>query len=387
MIDLAPLFGPQTAAGQTATFRVFPRNGTERWLLDVRYRRPWHLETWPQANLRARMIYRAAWLLALVGLHLPSRRLTLTIADCSLYAQLYARFEALGVFLGTPGPNRKFVVFAKNASEAWFIKVPLNMKTAALARIEAATLANLATDPNLAQLVPRCFWIGDALAIEDVRTAGASYAPLDIREVMRVHDLLFARNSIEVLLAELAQRWREYCAAGKPHADPDTRREIDSARRAACAYLDALSPDMRVACYEAHGDFTRWNVLRAMDGSARIIDWELVGMRPKFFDPLHYLVSQAILVHREPADVILERVIGIGSRLAKRSEILQYFGLYLTEQTVVYCDLYERGNEMFAQVRWHLRTWKELLCLLSTDHAHTNASQQSRPNGSEGATQ
>jgi len=386
MIDFAPLFGPQTAAGQTATFRVFPRSGTERWLLEAHYRRPWHLETWPQANLRARMIYRAAWLLALVGLHLPSRRLTLTIADSSLYSQLYARFGALGVFLGTPGPNRKFVVFAKNTSDAWFIKVPLNMETAALARNEAAILSKLATDLDLAQMVPRCFWIGEALAIEDVRTAGASFAPLDIREVIRVHDLLFARSSTEVPLAELAQRWKGYCAAGKPHDDPDTRRAIDSARKAACEYLDALSRDMRVACYEAHGDFTRWNVLRAVDGSARIIDWELVGMRPKFFDPLHYLVSQAILVQRAPAHMILDRVIRIGSRLANRSEILQYFGLYLAEQTLVHCDLYERSDEMFAQVRWHLRTWTELFNLLSPDHAPANAIQQPRPNGSEGAT-
>lgn len=56
----------------------------------------------------------------------------------------------------------------------------------ALARTEAATLNVLAEDAELAGLVPRCFWIGDALALEDVRSTGATYAALDNEEVLRV---------------------------------------------------------------------------------------------------------------------------------------------------------------------------------------------------------
>lgn len=109
MIDMAALIGPKGAPGVDVTFRMFPRRGAERWLLETRFRHPWHLETWPQANRRARTIYHVARLLGGTGAQFPSRRISLRVVKGSPYDLFRARFDALGVFLGTPGPNRKFI--------------------------------------------------------------------------------------------------------------------------------------------------------------------------------------------------------------------------------------------------------------------------------------
>lgn len=364
MIDLAPLIGPADAGGQTVAFRVFPGRGCERWLLDASYRRPWHLETWPQANLRARIIYRVARLLGGLGFRFPSRRIMLTVADGSPYQKFRERFDALGVFLGTPGPNRKFVVYAKDGDIAWFIKVPISADTVKLTRIEAMTLSMLVKDKVLAEFVPRHFWIDDALAIEDVRTGGASFSRLDDSEILRVHSLLFARSRIEISLAELIQSWEtEYCRAVS-HSDRATAGKIESARKAARAFLGTLPPDMIVECYQAHGDFTRWNVLKAKDGSPRIIDWELFGPRPKFFDPFHYVVSQAILVDREPAGTILKQAEQLGTIGLGRTSMLHYFGAYVASQVFSYCLIFERQIELHPQAFWQLDTWTDLLALI-----------------------
>ena len=361
MIKLPALFGPEDAPGQSATFRLFPRRGRDRWLLETRFRRAWHLETWPQANRRARVIYRAAQVLGAFGVHLPSRRVTVSISNGSLYAALRARIEALGIFLGTPGPNRKFVVFAKDKDRNWFLKVPINDKTRVLAQTEGATLEALAADESLAPLVPRCHWIEDALAVEDVRASGARFAPLDQTEVMRVHQLLFARSRTEVPFAKLVDDWTVQDAAARPHPDPGTAAKIARARDVAYRFVATITAACPVECYEAHGDFTRWNVLRAPNGGARIIDWELFGRRAKFFDPFHYLVSQAILVDRLPAEEILRQARQLVAETMEEDAMRLYFGSYVSAQVFNYCKLYEKQDDLYAQVHWQLETWTQLL--------------------------
>jgi hypothetical protein len=324
------------------------------------------LETWPQASRRARIIYHAAQLLGTLGIHLPSRRVTVSISNGSLYALLRARFEALGIFLGTPGPNRKVVVFAKDKDSAWFIKVPINDKTRALAQTEAAILDALAADESLATLVPRCHWIEDALAVEDVRATGARFAPLDQPEVLRVHQLLFARSRTEVPFAKLVDDWTAQDLTTRSHPDPVTAAKIAAARDAAYRFVATIPAACPVECYEAHCDFTHWNVLRAPDGSARMIDWELFGRRAKFFDPFHYLVSQAILVDRLPANDILRQARQLAAGTMEEDAITLYFGAYLSAQVFYYCKVYEKQHDLYAQVHWQLDSWTQLLDALGT---------------------
>lgn len=366
MIDLPSLFGPRDAPGQRATFRLFPRRGRERWLLETRFRRPWQLETWPQASCRARIIYRAAKLLGALGIHLPSRRITVSISNGSLYAVLRARFDALGVFLGTPGPNRKVVVFAKDKDNSWFIKVPINDKTRALTQTEAATLEALAADEGLAPLVPRCHWIEDALVVEDVRSSGTRFAPLYQTEVMRVHNLLVARSHTIVPFAKLADEWKAQDVAAPPHPEPGTHAQIAAAFNAASRFVATIPEACPVECYEAHGDFTRWNVLCAPDGSARIIDWELFGRRSKFFDPFHYLVSQAILVDQLPANDILRQARELAVGIMEEDAFSLYFGSYIAQQVFYYCKVYEAQDSLHMQAHWQLETWTAILEALVT---------------------
>jgi hypothetical protein len=375
MIDLEPLFGSQELPGQDVEFRVFPRTGTERWMLETKFSRPWHLETWPRANFRAHAIYLTARIMGVFRLQLPSRRITVTIASNSAYAVFRERFDALGVFLGTPGPNRKFVVFAKDDGKAWFIKVPTSTQSAALAQTEAQALTDLKEDKTVADFVPRHFWIGKSLVLEDIATGGTTYARLDDDEIVRIHELLFVRSRMTKVLKGLARTWTERDRQTTPHSDPEAHALIDKARHAARSYLDTLDQDRLVECYMAHGDFTRWNVLRAKDGSARVIDWEMFALRPKYFDLFHYLVSYAILVDRATPTAILERIVHFTKDHLDDGNVSAYFGLYLTNQTLECCNIFERQPLLFVQAYWQLRTFTELLThLTSIDKMGTGVS-------------
>jgi len=371
MIDLSHLLGPADAPDVAfCTFRVFPKAGSERWMLEADQRRPWHLKTWPRANLRARMIFRMAWVLGALGLHLPSRIETYPVAPGSAYAQLQAEFERLGIFLGTPGPNRKIVVYAARPERSVFVKIPLGAASAALVARETEALKELARDPDLSPLIPAAERIAGHLAVQDIETGGTRHEALDLREVLRVHDILERRSATTHKLSDLREDWLSQHDGTLESHDPQTTATIDFARTTAISFLDALPHDLDVPCYLAHGDFTRWNVLRATDGAARIIDWELYGLKPRWFDLVHYLVSHDLLVaRRSPAKVVahLERAASdIGATVSKKDWWRQV-GLYFVYQSLYYCGLYERQVDLHVQAIWQLSAWSDILGLLPVD--------------------
>jgi thiamine kinase-like enzyme len=368
MIDLSPLLGPQDTSGaKRRAFRVFPKAGAERWILEATQRLPWHLKTWPRAGLRAQLIYRAAWTFGAFGIHLPSRVEYLAEAPDSPYAQLRAEFNRLGVFLGTSGPNRKIVVYAARPGRSVFVKIPLGSSSATLIAREAAALEDLAQDPHLGPLVPRAYRIAGHLALDNIETAGTRHAALDLAELVRIHHLLERRSATLRPLSTLRRDW-QVSPKGIPVAhDSQISATIDGTRRAANAFLDTLPQNAAVPCYMAHGDFTRWNVLRARDGSARIIDWELYGLKPRWFDLVHYVVSHDVLVARVPASRIVSHLGRVAQEIgieATGKGWWRQVGLYLACQGLNYCGIYERQADLHEQAIWQLEAWEEILRLL-----------------------
>lgn len=366
MIDLSPLFGPADAVGaQPFDFRVFPKTGAERWLLETTQRRPWHLKTWPRANRRARLIYRVAWGLGALGLHLPFRVETYTVAPRSAYTQLRERFDRLGIFLGTPGPNRKIVVYAERPGQSVFIKIPLGPASIALAARESAALEELSQDPNLAHLVPRASRIAGHLALENIETDGTGYAALDLAELCRIQDLMESRSACTRQLAALRRDWEKDAPTGAVVThNADVLAAILAARTAATGFLDGLPRGLEVPCYMAHGDFTRWNVLRAADGRARIIDWEFYGLKPRWFDLIHYVVSHDILVKRASAAMIIAHLKDVAKSTGRASPEHVWWslvGLYFAYQSFFYCAVYERQESLHRQPIWQLKAWAEIL--------------------------
>ena len=378
MIGLDLLFGPQdTVDGTQIVFRVFPRKGRARWMLEKHYRRPWHLKTWPRANARARIIYQMAWSLSWLGLHLPSRCMSVVVSGDSPYAQLRRKFDNIGIFLGTPGANRKIVVFAERPDRSVFVKIPLTPKSAALTRNEMAALSQLAEDPALASMVPKVSLFAGHLGVDNIERDGAIYGELSVTEVERVHNILFIRSHITKNLQEIRVNWAEEALDGGTHAITHPKEIVKllaETRAAAEHFLDCL-PAGPVKCYMAHGDFTRWNVLVTSGGAARVIDWELYGLRPRYFDLIHYFVSFDILIKRRGAKDILAHLEKIRQRLINElpatGNWLRYIGLYFACQALHYTELYEQQAALHAQGRWQLYTWRDALAIVQKQLTET----------------
>tara|TARA_R110002049_G_scaffold232379_1_gene404953 strand:- start:2100 stop:2987 length:888 start_codon:yes stop_codon:yes gene_type:complete len=290
------------------------------------------------------------------------------VGSSSVYAQLRGEFSHLGIFLGTPGPNRKIVVFAERPGRSVFVKIPLGKASIKLVANEAAALSKLSADPDLSPLLPYVGTAAGHLAVENVEAAGVRHAKLDFSEVLRVNHLLESRSDVELSISELRHDWEQVSLGRSADHGIETTHIIDSARNAASAFLDALEQESLVRCYMAHGDFTRWNVLRAEDGSARIIDWELYGLKPRYFDLLHYYISSDLLLKRRSAESLLERVSGLWGHQPVPEDWQKYVGLYLSFQATYYSKVYESQTDLHSQALWQLKTWTDMLRNLDAAH-------------------
>ncbi len=390
MIDMEALFGaPDETEGEKVSFRVFPRRGPARWLLERRYKRPWHLKTWPRANFRARLIFRTAWAISYLGLHLPSRRIDITVAPNSPYAELRRNYNHLGIFLGTPGPNRKIIVFAGQDERALYMKIPLGPSSQELTLCEEKTLAALASDPDLAPIVPAARRVAGHLAVESLERGGARYGVLSCTELARIHDLLFARSQISLSLGDVRCAWEErvarLCDILPPVSHPtEIRTKIDSTRMAAVRFLNELDQHALIDCYIAHGDLTRWNVLVGRDGRARVLDWEMSGLQPRYFDFIHYLASTGLNVARGGAEAILAEIRNccVEGKLAighDEDAWRVHTGLYFAYQVTYYAALYSRQVDLHPQAIWQLDIWQDVLERLAVKCAANQSNTSPQP--------
>lgn len=385
MIDLAPLFGPvESCESEVVEFRVFPKNGPPRWMLESRFRSPWHLKTWPRAGLRARLIHRAAWTLSRIGVHFPCRKMSVPVAADSAYKKIQRDFGRIGIFLGTPGENRKLVIFAENKSESVFIKVPLGPASIRLTQTESRALTELADDKQLDCLVPKVSRVADHLAIENLEQHGVRHGRLSLAEAARFHRLLFDRSRRSRSVESLRASWTEAARsadADSESAGTDVRHVAGRTKNSAVSglvketlaaandFLDQLSPEMGIDCYMAHGDFTPWNTLIAKDGTARVIDWELYDVKPRYFDLIHYFVAADILVAQAKDEAILTRLEEMGLEAESEGTDTDCWnllvGLYFSYQALYYGRLYERQVDLHAQAIWQLEIWRNALRTLS----------------------
>lgn len=364
--DAALLFGQSGVESQTKDFLVFPYTGTPRWLLEARFRRPWHLKTWPRVNRRAKIIYTVAWLLSFFGVSLPARKIKIHVAPDSLYATLSKEFDHLGIFLGTPGLSQKVVIYAGRGKNSVFVKVPLGPVSYHWIEREALALKMLGTDPRIASMIPNASRVAGHLACEDLGYRGAKYQSLPPYKVAHVHDLLFSRSVTTISLTQLKRDWhkllleKDFAGVEIQNLEP-VQTVIDSCRNAAEGFLSMLDPDLPVECYEAHGDFTRWNVLASRRGEPLVLDWEMFGMRPRYFDIIHYYVSNDILVLRLRAEDILKQLNHIAEEVGLMPTWYRYVGLYFAFQAITYCTLYARQSELHPQAIWQMVTWQAAL--------------------------
>lgn len=369
----AELFQSGNKLDQDFEFRVFYKAGRPQWLLEKKFHKPWHLETWPQTNLKTKI---SCWIFKLfpnLYFSLFSKLIKIRVSKGSLYSELKKKYKALGIFLGTPGPNSKLVIFAKSSDKDYFIKVPTSENSKSLITNEAMALSFMECDASLRDMTPRHGRIKDALILDDLRSTGSKFCLLDNNSIRDVHDRLFKQNNRVVHFKEHAKLWVFPNTSFKNNIKSKLYLKIMAAQNAVEYFVNTQKLRFHIECYNAHGDFTPWNVLQATDGTPKIIDWELYGLKPKYFDIFHYSISYEILVLKLSANKIFSNIMKMMYDLIDKKTIYFYFGCYLATQMSTYSLVYsvqDEQEEIHKQAYWQLEKWTELMNLIITSYTH-----------------
>lgn len=365
--ELQSLFQVEGEVCEVINFKLFYKNSNPYWLLEEKYQTPWHLETWPLTNLKARIAYCLSRLFPKLYYRFCSKVAQISVTKGSLYAELAQKYDGLGVFLGTPGPNSKIVIFANLGDENFFIKVPINENSRKLIFNEANALSKLANDTVLSSMIPGHYWIRDALICEDMRAKGGKFRLLSNTTLFDVHSRLFEHSNLPLDFEEYAKQWS--FPNKVKDADVDSLNcKISAAQNAVERFVSSNHDASDIWCYHAHGDFTPWNVLRAKDGTPRIIDWELYGLKPKYFDVFHYRVSYEILVLKLSSNKIFTNIEKMASQFLDKHSFKFYFGCYLAVQMSTYSLVFYNQRSIHKQAFWQLDKWAELMEILISNH-------------------
>ena len=120
----------------------------------------------------------------------------------------------------------------------------------------------------------------------------------------------------------------------------------------------------------SHGDFAHWNIMQPSSlaeqnnekyRQIKIIDWELSGFRPAYFDVLHYYYCNHLFRHNMKPNILFDALIeDLGSYCDKSSghEAILLYTLY---QSIYYSRLHAFQTKWLHQYTLQLRGLLNLL--------------------------
>ncbi|RZK61912.1 MAG: hypothetical protein EOO59_03910, partial [Hymenobacter sp.] len=360
---LARLGYAPAATGGTQLRGCRNPDGSLRWVWPTTLRQPLFLEFYNAASPKARLfslLVRVVFACRLQGLFF--KKLPGQFARTGQQAWPVGDFA---LFTGTPGPNRKAVCCYDAApGQRVFAKLPLGAAAPDKVAAEARYLDHLAECDFQSFAVPRILGYEPSHLLQSgvkPRGArrGASFGPAHARCLAELLDATQVRQPL--IASACWQTIGEQIAT----LDEMPQTRIPFGLRTKLRHLRAtIDPLHQVTFAFAHGDFTPWNCWLGPAGLA-LYDLELAQIEASLlYDLFHFETQQALLVTRQPAAGIRERVLGVAARFfpgLPAPEVALAWQLYLLHQVSTGALLYHAQPDWHPQISWLLTGWNTLL--------------------------
>lgn len=342
-------------------------DGSIRWLWKARSKTPVFLKFYAVTGLKSKLfaiVVRLLFIFRLQHLFLGRRALWASIIPGHSMEKMLSGNFAL--FTGTPGPNRKLVLYASEKGvKPQFVKISLSSNSERLLAKEFEN-ANFIRCNNLASLE-----VPDMIMVNNRILSTTDISPKAKRSTTfgQIH-----ANALAELLAK--SNWANTpdkldCMDEANHhlamvADmADNRIPAIMVRK--LSKLRSLIGDHSILTSFAHCDFTPWNTY-VKKKQLGVYDWELAKhAMPAAYDMFHFIIQKGILTERKPWQAIRGEAAAAFDILAKKTKLLnsadfeRYLALYLYLNTTYYLEVYSRQAEWHKQVAWLVSTWDEAI--------------------------
>lgn len=373
---LALIFDSNTTGSESCTefYKVY-KHGRLTWLIESSSKRATFLKIYSASTSKAKIykiLINLIWFLGLQSLFFSKQKFN--YSGCSIYARLKkAGLNDIAFFTGTVGDNRKAVFYGQLDSKGYYCKFPLTYSAKKLVQSELRALLLLQNINCNSIIIPTVIQCDQFYLMSDVSNYNSKvYSELDERAFifsnemcdkslnkLKLHDISdglinesFAL-SIESKLNELKNE--------------KLKSELIVLVRMA-KILVAKYSDESIECTFAHGDFTPWNSYSNGDDIA-IIDWEMFGYYPVYFDLIHYIVSKNVLLGKFSDNSLSDDLLHLKSKIKKYNclslyshKFASYVRLYALTNAMYYGYKFSLQDEdIHEQAFFLIRTWIKLM--------------------------
>jgi thymidylate kinase len=342
------------------------RDGSIRWIWPAQLKRALFLKFYAQDSFRSKVIallFHTLFALRLQSLVFKSLK--------GYFSKEKALLDLTGtdwaLFTGTPGPNRKALVFLRAASGDCFIKVAMGKASHQLLQQESKAiqyLNHLSTKAfNHPQLL-ECQ--SDYIVLSDISNSAKRSKTINAKHLRAIASLN-QYSSQRYTLGDLPLWKQSRAVLDQLQACSETRfskRLLDKLE----SLFQQMNPALLIETGRIHGDFTPWNMFEN-DQMLHLYDWELSQeAAPVGYDLYHFICQQGILVDHLDARQILEQIQHriptealktLSPKIETPSTV--YFQLYLLFNTIHYLNIFSMQEEWHAQVYDLLATWEALI--------------------------
>lgn len=366
-----PLSGDASAGTDQAIPCYLYRNpdGSIRWLWPANATQPDFLRFYHRGSYRARLFVGLVNLLFRLRLDRWIAHDRLVLYTTSNGADRLRQAHRWALFTGTPGPNRKLVIWYRTATGAsFFAKIALARPAALNLHREARVLQQLAQQPFRRIDVPCPVVYGKGLLIQDDLATSVLQPINQLSDVSAATWQELVRRGWQWQPLAQTAFWQQARQTLTDLRDVSDARIPVSLLDKAERLMHSLNSQRTVPMTMAHGDCTPWNMMRR-DGQLCLIDWEL-GQEalPVLYDLFHFVYQSAILIGNRGYGAIrqeLDRYLsqpdwqafcrqrGIDLALSEQ--------LYLLHTLTYYLSVYRRQQDWHRQVAWLLTTWNAAL--------------------------
>lgn len=362
-------------SGTISVYKIY-KHGELTWLIDstATYASFLHLYSASTKKAKAfKLIIKLIWALRIQSLFFKKEKVPYSIG--SLLDSLFINsVSELSLFTGTVGENRKMVLYFKYFGNGQFVKFPFGDSSQALVEKEHKSLTYL-NSLNLRTIIaPALTYKETFTMIADVcNSKSVPYDALDSRAYSFCDELVsktlirksFSNLDVDFSIAVNIQYILNNLAF---ISDIYLKKNMTDLIDRANNLVKNLDTDFRVSCSYCHGDFTPWNSF-STNSKLALIDWELSGQYPVFFDLIHFTVSKNALIGDLNLPAIYNELLEVKNTLSGREVLLielKHFHIYVRLYSLISIAFYGKkfliqDNQLHEQAHTLLKVWGSLL--------------------------
>lgn len=351
------------------------KNGQLTWLVDSKSKFPNIGKLYSASTTMGKafiILVNLIWMFRLQRLVFKKFKVKCDV-DSKYYEIHSANLQNKTIFTGTVGDNRKAVVYGEGEAGKIFFKIPIGNGSYELVQREMHSLEHVSSFQLQSIVYPSLVDGYNLLSLSDVSNSECKpYEVVDDKAIALGAEL-YKKSKSSILFSELAEKRSLNMAL----LDDICILERMSNQKLKTNLIDVLSScksmfkdlsGTKIDCVFSHGDFTPWNCFHT-ENELIVIDWELSGDYPLYFDVIHHAVTTNTLIGKPNFDDVLMALEYVRKKLKSNVQLNESIGRfhYYVRLYAFFNALYYSHKFMLQDLDIHIQayalinTWNRLL--------------------------